>query len=401
MQPTSDLDRLRALLEGRLDDAERAALERDLARDPALAELAERLRDVFALTAAEPEPPACRVTFEDLERRLLVAPSPWPRRAAAAALVLAAGGLAWWGLGRGDAPERGGAPPPPVAEAPARIEAPPTVVLASLRAQAVERSERAPAWVPEELVTYDPRGADGIAWLGDQRTAAFVSRAARRPILLFGSLEGCPWCARMRAEVFGERDVLGLADLYVFQEWNLSALPEKESAWVRESRGYPLFEVWSLYDERVLSFPGEHGAPAFVEHLLAGLERAGVDESAPSWADLRDWAARWRAADRARAQGRVAEAVAGWTDLARRARGNAIAEEAAAALREVEDEAQRALLDARDVAAVDPRAAEGLLEDALARFAGTPQASDLSAVLEALRSSGTFPTLVDDATQSR
>ena len=70
MQSVTDLDRLRAWLEGRLQGAELAALERELQRDPALAELAERLRDVFALTAAEAEPPPCRVTFADIERQL-------------------------------------------------------------------------------------------------------------------------------------------------------------------------------------------------------------------------------------------------------------------------------------------------------------------------------------------
>ncbi|HVS18754.1 MAG TPA: hypothetical protein VMT18_09160 [Planctomycetota bacterium] len=396
MDSTSDLDRLRARLDGRLDDVERARLERELDRDPALAELAERLRDVFALTAAEPEPPACRVTFEDLERRLAPPPRAWPRRAAAAALVVFTGALAWWAFSGG----RVAPATDPVVEAPAPRSAP-VVRLASLRAEPVAREERAPAWVPEVLADYDPRGPDGIAWLGDQRTAAFVSRAAQRPILLLGSLEGCPWCARMRTEVFADPEAVGLADLYVFQEWNLSELPEKESLWIREQRGYPLLEVWGLDDDMVLAFSGRPSAALFVEKMLEGLERAGVDEDAPAWDELNDWAARWLAADRARAAGRMAEAVAGWRDLVRRARGNALAEEAAAALREVDAEAQRELFAAREIAAHDPRAAELALEDALERYAGTDHASDLGAVLAALRASGAFPTLVDDVSESR
>jgi hypothetical protein len=404
MERHSDLDRLRAWVEGRLEGAERERLERELGRDPELAELAERLRDVFALTAAEAEPPPCRVTFADLERRFADTPRAWPRRAAAAALVLGAGGALWWGLRDGAAPVAVPelTPRAPVARAP--VEAP-VVQLAHLRATPEDvtgaAAAREPAWVPEVLANFDPRGPGGIAWLQDERTATFVSRAARRPVLVLGSLPGCPWCATLRAEVFSQQGVAGLADLYVPFEWDLGALPEKEFAYVSERRGYPLLEVWDLNDEIVLNFSGRPDATLFEEMLHQGLERAGVAEDAPDWADLRDWAARWLAADRARAEGRVSEAVAGWRELARAAQGNAIADEAAAALREVEDEANAALQRAREIAAHDLGAAERELESTLARYAGTAQAADLAAVLGALRSSGTFPTLVEAPIESR
>lgn len=392
MERTSDLDRLRAWLDGRLAASERARLERELDRDPELAELAERLRDVFALTAAEVEPPPCRVTFADLERRFAPQAALWPRRAAAAALILAGGAASFWAL-------RGGGPAPapePTAELPA---AAPVVQLATLSVAPEPEPEkpRPPAWVPEVLASYDPRGPAGIAWLHDQRTATFVSRAAERPVLVLGSLPDCPWCARLRAEVFTQPGVAGLADLYVPFEWDLGELPEKELAYISERRGYPLLEVWDVQDEIVLNFSGQPDAQLFEEMLHQGLERAGAAEDVPAWEDLRDWAARWLAAERARAEGRVAEAVEGWRDLVRRAQGNAIAEEAAAALREVEAQARVLLLRARDLAAHDPQAAQRELEGALARYAGTAQAADLAAVLAAWETSGMFPTLVDGA----
>jgi hypothetical protein len=393
MERHSDIDRLRDALEGRLDAAERARLERDLAADAGLAELAERLRDVYALTAAEDAPPPCRVTFEDLERHLTPPVRAWQRRAAAAALILGAGAAGVW-LSQRSGPV---ALPEAAAEAPmapAPSDEPPVVSLAHLRLpgevapDAVER-----AWVPEVLARFDPRAAVGFAWLRDQREAMFVSRAARRPILVLGSLPGCPWCERLRSEVCADSGVQGLADLYVPLEWNLGDLPEKEFGYVKERRGYPLLEVWSVEDEVVLNFSGQPDARLFEEMLLQGLDRTGVADHAPPWADLRDWAARWLAADRARAAGRMAEAVAGWRELARRAQGNVLAEQAVLALREVDAEAGAALAHVRELAARDPVAARGALSAALEHFAGTDAAPDLEAVRSAWAPGGVFPTL--------
>lgn len=397
MERHSDIDRLRDGLEGRLDAAERARLERDLAADAGLAELAERLRDVYALTAAEDAPPPCRVTFEDLERRMTPPVRAWPRRAAAAALILGAGAAGVWLSQRSEPvalPEpTADAPVPPAPPVEPPVE-PPAVSLAHLRLSgevapdAVER-----AWVPEVLARFDPRAAVGFAWLRDQREAMFVSRAARRPILVLGSLPGCPWCERLRSEVCADSGVQGLADLYVPLEWNLGELPEKEFGYVKERRGYPLLEVWSVEDEIVLNFSGQPDARLFEEMLLQGLDRTGVLDDAPAWEDLRDWAARWLEADRARAAGRMAEAVAGWRDLARRAQGNVLAEQAVLALREVDAEAGAALTHVRELAARDPAAARDALGAALERFAGTDAAPDLEAVRAAWAPGGVFPTL--------
>jgi hypothetical protein len=292
----------------------------------------------------------------------------------------------------------------PVASAPVAPVAPastvpPVVQLAHLRATAEPETapdaKRVPAWVPAALASFDPRAPEGIAWLHDEATAMFVARAAQRPMLVLGSLPGCPWCAKLRAEVFVQPGVAGLADLYVPFEWDLGALPQKEFAYISEWRGYPLLEIWGADDSFVINFSGQPDAALFEEMLHQGLDRAGAAEDLPDWADLRDWAARWLAADRARAEGRVAEAVEGWRELARRAQGNAIADEAGRALREVEDEANAALRRAQALGARDPAAAGRALAETLARYAGTVQAADLAAVLAALDASGTFPTLVD------
>lgn len=393
MERTCDLDRLRAWIDGRLDATERARLERDLAADAELAELAERLRDVYALTAVEDQPPPCRVTFSDLERRLAPSAPSWPRRAAAAALILGAGAAGWWaldGLAGGPAPE-------PTASASSVPVAPagPTLVRLETLSATFEPSpvELEPAWVPEVLANFDPRGAEGIAWLHDQRSATFIASAARRPLLVLGSMPGCPWCATLRSEVFANPSVAGLADLFVPLEWDLSELPEKELAWIQQNRGYPLLEIWNSYDDVVLNFSGRPDAALFEEMLHQGLERAGAVEAAPAWEDLRDWAQRWLAADRARTQGRMAEAVAGWRELSRRAQGNVLAKQATLALGEVEAEANAALASANELAPRDAAAAREVLLRARARFADTDAERDLAAVLAAFESTGRFPTL--------
>src|SRR5688572_22217229 len=316
MDPTTDLDRLRAWLEGTLSAEQAARLERDIARDPALAELAESLRDVYALTALEPEPPLARTTFEELERRLAAqrpVQSAWPRKAAAALVVIAAGTALAVFVSRGwnSGPESS----EPVAETTPRAA---LVELVAIDLAEPESNPYAPPLVaPEVLASFDPRGADGIHWLRDKEVAFSIARASQRPLLVFGSLPGCPCCAELREQVFPEQPVLDLVDRYVPYEWDLGQLPPENLPAFMAKHGYPLFEVWTVDEQGVLNFSGRPDAPTLVEMMHQGLERADATGHVPEWDDVRALATRWLQAREARTAGRMAEAQSLLRDLAR------------------------------------------------------------------------------------
>jgi hypothetical protein len=393
MEPTTDLDRLRAWLEGRLPPAQAERLERDLARDPQLAELLESLRDVYALTALEPEPPLARTTFEMLERRLAAqrtAPSAWPRKVAAAVMVLAAGAaLALFFTRRGDGDNEQAEP---IAQPTPRAA---TVELTAIVLDEPAPSAYAPPLVaPEVLASYDPRGSDGIQWLHDKDVAFAVARASQRPLLVFGSLPGCPWCAELRAKVFPEQPVLDLIDRYVPLEWDLGQLPPDELPSFMVKRGYPLFEVWTVDDEGVLNFSGRPDAPTLVEMMHQGLERANATGSVPEWDDVRGLGKRWLEARAARIAGRMAEAQSLLRDLARSDLGGPFAATSSAELAAIAADARSALLEARDASSSDPSSARARLETAAQHFAGTDFELDLRAVLAAWEPGNEFPELV-------
>jgi hypothetical protein len=392
MDPTTDLDRLRAWLEGTLSAEQAARLERDLARDPRLAELLESLRDVFALTALEPDPPAVRTTFEQLERRLAAerrAPSAWPRKAAAAIVALAAGtALALFlARGRDDATHQSGSVAQPTPRAAA-------VELAAIQLEEPAPSPYPPPLVaPEVLASFDPRGPDGIQWLREKQVAFSIARASQRPILVFGSLPGCPWCAELRAKVFPEQAVVGLIDRYVPFEWDLGQLPPEEIPAFMAKRGYPLFEVWTVDDEGVLNFSGRPDAPTLAEMMHQGLERANATGHVPEWSDVRALAQRWIAAREARSAGRMAEAQALLRELARSDLGGPFAATSTAELAGIASDARSALLGARDAASTDPSSARARLETAAEQFIGTEFEPDLRAVLAAWQPGDEFPEL--------
>jgi hypothetical protein len=396
MEPTTDLDRLRAWLEGRLPPAQAERLERDLERDPRLAELLESLRDVIAVTALEPEPPLARTTFEMLERRIALEQTVskgWQRKAAAMVFALAASAAVAFLFARGlggssqesDSTE-------PIAQPTPRGA---SVELTAIALDDPEPSAYAPPLVaPEVLASYDPRGANGIQWLHDMDVAFAVARASQRPLLVFGSLPGCPWCAELRAKVFPEKPVLDLIDRYVPLEWDLGKLPPDELPSFMVKRGYPLFEVWTVDDEGVMNFSGRPDAPTLVEMMHQGLERANATGTVPEWDDVRGLGKRWLAAREARTAGRMAEAQSLLRDLARSDLGGPFAATSTAELAAIANDARSALLDARDTSVADPSGARANLETAADHFAGTDFEPDLRAVLAAWRPGNDFPELV-------
>ena len=99
MSENTSMDRMRALLEGRLSPEEASRLREEIAADPDSTEVFEALGEIHVATAPGAEPlPACRVTFEDLAPQIAEAPVvPLRRRrwlVAAAALLAAATAIA-------------------------------------------------------------------------------------------------------------------------------------------------------------------------------------------------------------------------------------------------------------------------------------------------------------------
>ncbi len=398
MDATTDLDRICAWVEGRLPPEALAALEHELATRPELAELAERFRDVHGLTSQEPEIPACRVSFADLERRLASergAPL-WPRRAAAAALLIAAGVTAGYVarvVNRSDGTETPSELPP---------AGPPCVVLQSITLEptvplAVEEKR---VLVPETLASFDPRGQQGVNWLKSWPEALLLSRLSHRPLLVMGTWPGCPFIAKLKAEVYTAPEVLGLIDRYVPVEWDLSTLPPSEAEQLTRYRGYPLLEVWTGDDKAVLNFSGTPELHAFEESMHQGLERADSTGEVPPWDEVREQARRLRAAQEAEARGRLAEAQQELRILARRDAGGPFAEAATAELRRIASGARESLLAARAAAELDPARARALLAEAVLRYAGSGFEVDLQAVLESLDREGRFPELVEAGSDS-
>lgn len=426
MDRATHLDLIRAWVEGELPPQETRQLELELERDPELAELAERFRDVHGLTSVESEPPPLTLTFEGLEHRLRreqVGPRPrW--RAAAAAVLLAGAGAGTWALladprADGEGVDRAGtaqAPPSaepagadPGADEPAggsgelAAAAPRPASVPTARAEVRLASiDFAPApekdyvlAVPAGLAEYEPRGESGIQWFEDWREARFVAFAAGRPLLVFGTKDDCEDCELFAREILAEPGVLDLIDLFVPMRWDLTGENgELLGAMSLERRGDPLVEIWTADEVSVTSLSRADSPELFEELMLQGLERIELGERLPDWDDVRALAARYDRARAARSGGRLGELQTVLLDLRRRARGGPFAEVAAYELSALGREAGASLQRARELAEFDPEGARASLERAATRFAETSFEGDLRAVLDAWPRDGAFPVLV-------
>jgi hypothetical protein len=329
-------DRIRAWADGTLAPDEARRLEATLAADPDLRLAAEEYRAVHRMTeTALAPPPAPRLTFEELERRIeadagATSGAATSRRmrwgAAAAAVVLLA--VAAWLASRG--PD--GVPAP--------HDAP--LLLASIPAEASAPSGAETADLAPRLAGYRPVEAERIRWLASREDARAVAGWTGRPILVYVAFEGCPYCVEMDRTTLRDREVLDLADRFVPLQVDAARLP-RDVVQGYFAKGWPYFAVERPDGTEIASFPGRRDGAAFRERLAAALE--GATGAALAWERV----------DAAAARG--------------------------------------ALRSARDRAAAAPDDARRELEAFAARLPAGAVADDVSLVLARWTSEGRFPDL--------
>ncbi|MCB9916025.1 MAG: hypothetical protein H6828_12920 [Planctomycetes bacterium] len=356
MRDDHRLERARAWAEGRLDAAARAAFEAELAGDEQLAafarayrtahqgtrdlELAD-LRSSLDFAALEP-------LLED-ERRA----RPWRRVAAAALLLVAAGGLWAWRVHR--------------ARDVVHLEA---IRLAD--AGPIAPARAVPAWYAEYRAVTD--GA--IQWLPDLDDGLRLSALTGAPLVLWGAHPTCPICKAMGESTFlDDRVQDAIAD------WIPVRLDVMQTSYFQDlnpvETGFPVFELrdadFEELDVRYGMVEARDFEAALEQHDPGAVPR--LDLARPALSDL-------RAALELEAAGRLGEARAAYERLLATAPAEGYAREVRGDLARMAWQAARprgALADA-DPAAALGRAAE--------RWRGSPYARDFERVLEVWRARG-------------
>ncbi|MBK7878416.1 MAG: hypothetical protein IPJ77_22400 [Planctomycetes bacterium] len=357
-------DRLRAL-------AQDPALADALANDPALQERARAFAAVFAATRVLDEAvPASTTDFDALwaraehERR-----ARWLRRAAAAVFVLA---TAAWVVVRGLEPRDG------------------AVVLECLPLAPRATSEPEP--LPAVLADYAPVTGGQVQFLASLDDARAVSAVVGRPVLVFGYVEGCPWCVELRGKQFLDPRFQELAARTVPVAIDLLALGADLSAPFFE-RGYPVIELQDAHGATELVLSGPPGTVDLVHGLERGLERAPHGPPALAWTAANDLARKLVTSSSEERQGRYSIAWRGFAELAAAQDAPAFAEHGRAGLARLANEARAALGDALERSRVDVPAACAELEELASRCTGTPMEPDVRRVLTALDATRQPPQL--------
>ena len=371
------LETVRALAEGRLEPDATAALLLRAAADPEDAALVAAFREVHAVTAvlddrAAPEPPPCRVSFDDVEERIGARPtgvvhSWWGR--AAAAVLLGAVALGAWTIGR------------PPATVTVRLTAVPLGHIADSDPRAgAALAAAAP------LADYQPLRDGEPQWLASLDQGRAVARATGRPVLLFIHHPTCPMCLDLKGETFQDADVQARLAEFVPVMLNVLELPEALQPLLQ--RGWPYLGALNADGEELRAFPGASKPEPFAERLDEALADVGAHETVAG-GRARALAARLRDAVSAGDSGDLVrecrELEALRVDDADGAFGGA----AVARLGQRGTEVASALRRA----AASPEVAEAALREVSERFRGTPWAADVAHVREALRETGRFPRL--------
>lgn len=367
MEASSAHDRIRAWARGELAPAELAELERELAGDPELAAFAAEYRELHSLLELAATLPT--VAPKGRARR------GWKRVAAAAAVMALA-------LAAGFAIER--------ALRAARLAEP--VELSHIERDRPRVPEEEEPRIPAELASYHPTEDGAIQWLGSLDEARDAGRVSGRPLLLFGTLPGCPVCLRLKRTALRDGEVLSLAEEYVPVEVDLAAVDEDTRKELM-SRGYPVFEVLDEDGGLIASFSGDPSVEELREHMLDALAERVDAPRALAWERVRELASLYGRAREAEREERMADARRDYERMLEDGEGRVFVTAGSLGVRRVEGAARAVLLEAMRLAGHSADDAERLLEEALVRFEGTPYAEDLAQVLERLRATGRFPTL--------
>jgi len=383
MNGRSLFDELKALASGTLSSEEEACLRKRCEKDQELRRQLEDYLEAHAATEPLPDAPPCRVTFDEVESALAsrrvwreVLHRSW--RIAAAVLVLVGGALLmsqWFAAGDGgDGSGRGAGP----------------LVLASIPFSAIELPESRTK-LPTALADYRPTRKGEVQWIDSFAGARTVARLSSRPVLLFRHHPTCPACRSMKKDVFGDpavqkqltRFVPAMSDV-------MKELPELTGD---KTRGWPWFGVVDADGGIVLSFPGVRNAAAFAEQLALAADLIGP--AVMSWERLNDLARLLEDARAAEEEGRLGVAHASYAALAAEADAGVFATEALTGARRMAQSARRALVQARSLAGSPPGvpAALASLKQSEVTFAGSPLATDLTAVRSRLEQDGAFPEI--------
>jgi len=384
------IDEMHALAEGSLTPEDEARLRSRCEANPQLRRLLEQVLEVHTLTqVADAEPPACRLTFEDLEGAFAL-----PRtrrtvlrlvaRAVAAVLVLAVGAyfLADVFTGRPHRPDGGEAGralvltaiPLDRAAAPGAGTVPDTV-----------------PEIPEVLADYQPVEHEQIRWIHSFATAAAIARVSSRPVLLFLHHPTCPGCLKMREDTFTRQEVISRVGDFVPAMISVLDLDPKLRPLLKQ--GWPWFGVVDANARTILSFPGLRGPGEFSAQMREA--RGLIGRPIFDWETLNRLTARVLTARRAEAARHYEDAYGAYLELSTDLEAGPFARAAQAGLRRIGLHAQSALRSTRDLASTKKGAtsAVGLLSAEVERFAGTPYAADLMAVRDRLVADGEFPRI--------
>ncbi|MBL9085717.1 MAG: thioredoxin family protein [Planctomycetia bacterium] len=379
MSERTDLDRLYDLAAGRLDDAERAALEERLAAEP---ELAAVWSDLDAVLRAGEEPvPPCDVPFERLTLTDAPTPASWRRGiplAAAAAVLLVAG---VWSFSRAARPVRPEGPVCP--EAPVRLEA---IAMAAGDLPAAADGAFAGVGLPAAALGYAPAGPRGLRFLDGLAEGRQLAAASGRPLVVFLFEPSCPLCQQLAATTFRDPGLAAAADPFVLARVRASG--EGAELFKTHAVGWPVFVLYGVDGQEVATFGG---APDVAKLRDALVKVAGPDLAPVPWPTVRATARALRVAE-------IARDAHERDDALERARTLAVdaplAAAVAAATRAASAPAARALREARDLAASGALdAARARLDAALVVERGGRFERELAAVRARLVADGAFPAL--------
>lgn len=376
-------DDFRDLLDGRLDPSEAARVRALINSDPALAAGFESYAAVHAATTCAPAAPATSVTFERVDaarrggrvRRL----RPW--MAAAAALLLVAGGLA----------------------AQQHFK-PHTVVLRAIPLHAPDLPAAGDT-VPALLADWRPVADGRVKWLPTLDEGRAVARVTGRPVLLWVYFPTCPICQEWDRTSFRDSDVLSDASEFVPVRVNAQKAPPAIQQLFQDPdkfmANWPYLAALAPDGTTLLAFPGEQSATAgkVRDNLAKSLAMRAGQAKPPSWADANAACAATARGEQAFAAGDMGTAWREFGAVAEMRVPDALAAAARRRLVEIERTASETLTSAMKLAATDEEAGARSLSDAAERFRGTPYGTDLAEVEQELRATGRLPVLVEIGTK--